>query len=268
MWRKIIGWGIVVCGMGVIVGVGWLVYSRQIAPYRWQKLSTVPQGVSSDALSGGSNLPTTAQQAPRAVLVTAVVASAPVSRGFEAPVSLRIDIVDSNNQVISDGSSMTVTLSSSSPTGKFDSGVAAIIPSGRQTALVKYQDTSSGRATITAFVSGLVSGGADIVLLPGKAVSLSEIAPVNHSPQVGQTAGYRVNLLDSFGNVASGGQVAWTLTNADSGAAVGAQQLITADDSGLSRFSFNPTTAMIGRKLTLTASFLAQKQTLQLTPTN
>ena len=146
------------------------------------KLSTTPNGIA-DTGTPGQSVPASAQVA-RSVLLVPLTASAPVAVDFAAPVSFRVDIVDSNGQVVT-GAAETVTLSSSSSTGQFDSGMAALLPDGLQSRIIKYKDTVAGKATISAFVSGLIGSSLGAVTIAGPPSRLSEIAPAVGHPRTG-----------------------------------------------------------------------------------
>lgn len=262
MKRRYFIWGVRFALGVLLVTLLGVFYFTQIAPLQNKKLSTIPEGVTRDNPQGQPNVASNAQ-APATILATPIVASAAVSLSYDQSTSFRLDIVDRNNRVIEDGASVTVTLSSSSVSGKFESTTAAFIPRGRLSQIVKYSDTASGKATITAFVSGLVSGSVALTLTSGPAVGLSEILPATRSPKVGQTTIYRVSLLDAFGNAAGTGQIDWEIS--DSADTKGKQQIMS-DSNGLSRYSYTPAARTAGSSFTLVARFLQQKQMLQITP--
>ncbi len=229
------------------------------------KLSTTPNGTT-DTSTPGQSVPASSQVA-RSVLLVPLTATATVSADFAAPVSFRVDIVDGNGQVVQ-GAAETVTLSSSSGSGQFDSGVAALLPDGLQSRIIKYKDTVATKSTIGAFVSGLTGSSLVVVTVAGPPSRLSEIAPAVGHPRSGVQISYGVVAEDALGNVVNSGDVTWKVAGQNGSSTTSITVNASVDPTGHSYMKYTAEQSDVGGTYVVEARLGSDVRHLTINPTN
>jgi hypothetical protein len=164
-------------------------------------------GLSAAALSSGSQTATIIYGEPASFTLTA--ANGVLNAG-QPSAQLTVTAVNAYSQVIPVSGDLVVNLTSTSPSGKFDTATngsfaatSVTIASGSSAATFYYKDTATGSPTISAARSGIGTANYSFNVSAGAPVSFAFLTPVR-STVAGVASDYvTIGLRDQFGNVAT-----------------------------------------------------------------
>lgn len=241
-------WPLIVVGiLAAVVALGlWLFIIFRLKPIANQPVTQPSNTAATPVLA-----PTAIDQAKVRKLVTAVMTgNCPATTDFAQGCLVKFGLVDGYGRAVAADSDIIITLSSSNPSGKFDSGTQLTLSSGATSATARYVATRASSDTLTGFVSELGTATAQVSVGAGAASQISAISPNQSDYALNQSYTFTVVVTDQFGNPVAGQAVNWTVVASNGTNVLPSPQPAATDAAGQSTFSY---TFTVPDSYTLTA---------------